>query len=127
MFVSLGNLARQRPVWEDNPWLGTEDWRATKAVDGRYNDRSAAGGQCVISENERKTAPWRVDLRDTLSALAISKSSTGRTIFQVRNTYILLNCHYKHFYWRHKHIESGRGRLVRNFDKPKKDGAYSYF
>lgn len=62
MFVSLGNLARQRPVWEDNPWLGTEDWRATKAVDGRKNDRRATGGQCVISENNRKTATWRVDL-----------------------------------------------------------------
>lgn len=67
MFVSLGNLARQRPVWEDNPWLGTEDWRATKAVDGRYNNRSAAGGQCVISENNRKTATWRVDLGHVVS------------------------------------------------------------
>lgn len=64
---SLGNLALQRPVWEDNPWEGTEDWRATKAVDGRYNDRSAAGGQCVISENFRKTATWRLDLGDVVS------------------------------------------------------------
>lgn len=47
---------------------------------------------------------------DTLSALAISISTTGRTIFQVRNTYILLNCRYKHEHWRRKHIESGRGQ-----------------
>lgn len=45
----------------------------------------------------------------TLSALAISISFTGRTIFQVQNTYILLNCRYKHLHWRRKHIESGMG------------------
>lgn len=65
--IFIGNVALQRPVWEDSPWMGREDWRATKAVDGRYNDRSAAGGQCVISENERKTATWRVDLGDVVS------------------------------------------------------------
>lgn len=64
---SMSNVALQRPVWEDSPWMGREDWRATKAVDGRYNDRSAAGGQCVISEHERKTATWRVDLGDVVS------------------------------------------------------------
>lgn len=62
VFISLANLARQRPVWEDSPWTGDENWRATKAVDGRCNNRSAAGGQCVISQNNRKTAMWRVDL-----------------------------------------------------------------
>lgn len=67
LFVSLGNLARQRPVWENNPWGGFQDWKAKKAVDGRYNDRSAAGGECVISDNSRKTATWRVDLGDVVS------------------------------------------------------------
>lgn len=66
-FFSLGNLALQQSVWEDSPWRGRENWRANKAVDGRYNDRSAAGGQCVISENERKTATWRVDLGHVVS------------------------------------------------------------
>lgn len=67
LFISLGNLARQRPVWEDSPWKGYENWRATKAVDGRYDYRSAAGGQCVISQNHRKTATWRVDLGQIVS------------------------------------------------------------
>lgn len=60
-------MALHRPVLEDSPWTGIEDWRGRKAVDGRYNDRSAAGGQCVISENNRKTATWRVDLGDVVS------------------------------------------------------------
>lgn len=67
LFVSLGNLALDKQVWEDNPWGGREDWKAGKAVDGRYKNRSAAGGQCVISENSRKTATWGVDIGDVVS------------------------------------------------------------
>ena len=62
-----GNLALGKPMWEDQPWKGKEDWRGDKAVDGRYDDRSAAGGQCVISENRRRTATWRVDLGGVVS------------------------------------------------------------
>ena len=61
------NLALGKLVWEDQPWKGTENWRAGKAVDGRYEDRSAAGGQCVISENYVQTATWRVDLGGVVS------------------------------------------------------------
>lgn len=67
LFVSLGNLALYKQVWEDNPWGGREDWKARKAVDGIYNNRSAAGGQCVISQNYKKTAMWRVNLGDVVS------------------------------------------------------------
>ena len=63
----LENLALRKPVWEDQPWKGKENWRADKAVDGSYTDRSAVGGQCVISETERKTATWRVDLGSVVS------------------------------------------------------------
>ena len=49
-------------MWEDQRWEGKEDWKGDKAVDGRYDNRSAVGGQCVISENGRQTATWRVDL-----------------------------------------------------------------
>ena len=61
------NLALGKPVWEGQPWEGIEDWRGDKAVDGLYDDRSAAGGQCVISENGRRTATWRVDLGSVVS------------------------------------------------------------
>lgn len=61
------NLAFGKPVWEDQPWKGSQDWRGSKAVDGLYTDRSALGGQCVISENNARTATWRVDLEGVVS------------------------------------------------------------
>ncbi|XP_022312237.2 uncharacterized protein LOC111117411 [Crassostrea virginica] len=63
----LENIALGKPVWETHPWPGAENWRANKAVDGRYDDRSAAGGQCVISFNYAQTATWRVDLGGVVS------------------------------------------------------------
>ena len=57
------NLALRKPVWEDQEWKDPNiGWRGGNAVDGLYTNRSAAGGQCVISENEARTATWRVDL-----------------------------------------------------------------
>lgn len=90
-FFSLGNLAVQQSVWEDSPWRGRENWRANKAVDGRYNDRRADGGQCVISENYRNTATWRVDLGDIVSISHINIYYRTDN-FPSKNTYILLNC-----------------------------------
>lgn len=60
-------MALHKNVFESNPWRGIENWRGENAVDGRYTDRSAAGGQCVISENNKKTAEWRVDLGSVVS------------------------------------------------------------
>ena len=60
-------MALGKPVWEDQPWKGAKDWRGDKAVDGLYNNRSALGGQCVISENYARTATWRVDLGGVVS------------------------------------------------------------
>nr|XP_022312210.1 uncharacterized protein LOC111117395 [Crassostrea virginica]XP_022312211.1 uncharacterized protein LOC111117395 [Crassostrea virginica] len=64
---ALENLALGKPVWEDQPWKGAKKLRGDKAVDGLYDDRSAAGGQCVISENYARTATWRVDLGGVVS------------------------------------------------------------
>ena len=51
------NMALNKEAWGDQPWRdANKGWGADKAVDGRYTDRSAAGGQCVISENGRQTA-----------------------------------------------------------------------
>ena len=55
-------MALGKPVLEDRPWENIENWRGGNAVDGRYTNRSAAGGQCVISANRADTATWRVDL-----------------------------------------------------------------
>lgn len=57
------NMALNKTTYGDQPWKTTEQgWGADKAVDGRYTDRSAAGGQCVISRNNVRTATWIVDL-----------------------------------------------------------------
>lgn len=60
-------MALHKNVFETNPWRGIENWRGENAVDGRYTNRSAAGGQCVISENNKETAEWRVDLGSVVS------------------------------------------------------------
>lgn len=60
--VLLGNLALNKYVWEDSPWKSDRNWRGRNAVDGKRDDRSANGGQCVISENGRNEATLRVDL-----------------------------------------------------------------
>ena len=62
------NLARNKTVWEDQPWRDKDiGWGGGNAVDGLYANRSAAGGQCVISENFAETATWRVDLGGVVS------------------------------------------------------------
>ena len=80
------NLALGKPVWEDQPLQNPQDWRGDKAVDGRYTDRSALGGQCVISRNYAQTATWRVDLGGVVSISHID--IYYRTDNSPRNIYI---------------------------------------
>ena len=65
--ISQENMALGKTVFEDQKWRGKENWTGENAVDGRYTDRSAFGGQCVISENKAQKATWRVDLGGVVS------------------------------------------------------------
>lgn len=58
----LENVALGKSVWGDQPRRGMSNWGADYAVDGRYDNRSAWGGQCVITESYAETATLRVDL-----------------------------------------------------------------
>ncbi|XP_062585670.1 multiple epidermal growth factor-like domains protein 10 [Saccostrea cucullata] len=55
------NIALSKTAWLQYPYVN-QQWGADKAVDGRFTDRSPAGGQCTISGNVKTTATLWVDL-----------------------------------------------------------------
>lgn len=65
--VCSENLALGKPVWEQYPWPGPEDYGSENAVDGLYSTRIASGGQCTLSASGKLTATLRVDLGSVAS------------------------------------------------------------
>lgn len=62
---SSGNIALNKPAFQQNTYtykVNASRFYASNAVDGLISDRSALGGQCTISANNKTTATWWVNL-----------------------------------------------------------------
>ena len=63
------NIALNKPAYQKNPHTRLSEalTQASNAVDGLKSNLSVWGGQCVISDNTKKTATWGVNLTSILS------------------------------------------------------------
>ena len=63
------NIALNKPAYQEKPHTALPEAlaQARNAVDGLKSNLDAWGGQCVISQNDLKTATWGVNLTSILS------------------------------------------------------------
>lgn len=68
MFI-IENIALHKPAFQENPYEDSysDQVDASNAVDGRKQDLSAWGGECVLSEARKHTATLWVDLTTVTS------------------------------------------------------------
>lgn len=59
------NIALHKSAWQLHPYE-YRNYDASRAVDGLKTNLQATAYQCTISEDNYKTALWRVDLGDIL-------------------------------------------------------------
>nr|XP_022304629.1 multiple epidermal growth factor-like domains protein 10 isoform X1 [Crassostrea virginica] len=80
LFIHLGfivssfayeNIALKKPAYQQYPYTGPGPanhlMEASNAVDGLKTNLSIWGGQCVLSDNDKQTATWWVNLTSILS------------------------------------------------------------
>ena len=65
------NIALKKPAYQQYPYTGPGPanhlMEASNAVDGLKTNLSIWGGQCVLSDNDKQTATWWVNLTSILS------------------------------------------------------------
>ncbi|XP_056003431.1 receptor-type tyrosine-protein phosphatase T-like [Ostrea edulis] len=62
------NIASGKSTRQLNPYNSISNvWGANLAVDGQKSNFSSLGGQCTVSDNNKRTAKWWVDLGGVLS------------------------------------------------------------
>nr|XP_022304636.1 multiple epidermal growth factor-like domains protein 10 isoform X2 [Crassostrea virginica] len=65
------NIALKKPAYQQYPYTGPGPAKhlveASNAVDGLKTNLSIWGGQCVLSDNDKQTATWWVNLTSILS------------------------------------------------------------
>lgn len=62
------NIALNKPAHQLNQhYPGYDKYDASNAVDGNKSDLSYAGGQCVLSAQNKAIATWSVNLTSILS------------------------------------------------------------
>ncbi|XP_052695871.1 uncharacterized protein LOC128174341 [Crassostrea angulata] len=86
------NVALNKPAYQQYPKDEGEDiFDASNAVDGRKSDLSFYGGQCAISDDDRQTATWWVNLTSIHPIHHITIYFVTNNLDYVYRTYIADN------------------------------------
>lgn len=95
MCILVVNVALNKPAYQQFPYRPDDDiYDASNAVDGRKSDLSWDGGQCALSEYNKSTVTWWVNLTSIhsihhITIYFLTSSSTLGTV----TLYFSDNCH----------------------------------